>query len=608
MTDAPLPASLQGGGGRGLAPHGRPAHPDAERLGTATVRLLDRLAGSIADTTRPRGRELAAGLAALSIFPLMLLLAPTVYAERQFADVFLALDAGWRFMNGQVPHADYFSPAGLLYAALHGWAMQLFGVSAKAVVYANLILLPIVVAAGLIATGAGRLALWPRLWTLAAVVVTTVSPRLADGSFQDAVHMASYERHGLVLAAIIMIVTLVPPAQRAPVRGAVEATMVAALLVALFHMEATCFLWAAFGLSMAILTGSANRRVALAGATAAAVALITTGALSDYTGLYISDVLHAKAALASNEVSFASEPRTGTAMAEFGIGVLAVCAGAIWLLRGARDDRERAAAAGTVIRVLGITLSALALGALSIQSHAFGLIVPLILLLSATLVRARNRATRPAARPAVGFAALLLLGTSPDLLPDAAAVPYHLAAPLTAKTATATTAQASPLRDLALAEVYLADREDYRTPLSLVASGEASAEAYNALAMGFRGGDIQVLLDDGHALLARHARGAKVLSLSFAPWLSFSTPPPIGASPWLRFGLTHGQGSPLDTSRLLRDADAVMVPQVREEDDERLLYERIAENLQADFILIARTPLWALWMRPAAQASGQETK
>jgi len=44
-------------------------------------------------------------------------------------DVGVLLDAGWRFCQGQMPHRDYFSPLGPVYAALAGIPMWLNGVS-----------------------------------------------------------------------------------------------------------------------------------------------------------------------------------------------------------------------------------------------------------------------------------------------------------------------------------------------------------------------------------------------------------------------------------------------------------------------------------------------
>lgn len=563
--------------------------------------LLDRAGASVVETGRPCGRRLAVGLGLLCVFPLILLATPHVFVVRWHKDAFIPLEAGWRFINGQVPHIDYYSPLGWLYPALHGWAMQIFGVSAMALIQANLLIMPVVVGAGLLATSGGRLSVWPRLGLVAALGLAVLSPRFADGSVVEIVHLANYNRHGWALATIVLVAALIEPTRRSPARSAAETAMLTGLTLALFYLKITFFAWAGLGLMLAVLLVPANRAVAFFGGAGALAVLAACTAASDLNIGYFHDILQAKASFGGTYGLTERAPGFRKLLGDLwqNVGSLsAIVVIGVWLLRSADGVAERRAARAATLAVMLLAASALAINNQNHQHHLFGLLALLLILLGATVRRAEARQGVAARRAAAGVAALSLIVTAPQVVKDGLAIPLNVLLPLVSPTVKATAIAGTPIDDLMLVAVQNRRKETSR-PLTLVMSGELSAEAHEAFELQLTGADVQLLLDDGHRMLSAHAPGATVLSVSFSSWFSFftGTRPPVGGGLWWHYGRTFSENSPPDADRLLADADVVMLPRFREFDDTEAMWKLIGDAVRARYDIAAQSPLWTLWKK-----------
>jgi hypothetical protein len=56
-------------------------------------------------------------------------------------DVSVMLDGGWRIMNGQIPHVDFYSPPGPVALLVWAFGMSLGGACVSSISYANAFLL-----------------------------------------------------------------------------------------------------------------------------------------------------------------------------------------------------------------------------------------------------------------------------------------------------------------------------------------------------------------------------------------------------------------------------------------------------------------------------------
>lgn len=154
-------------------------------------------------------------LAAVAMIGALLLIAAvlwstqTVILSALFEDFFVPWGAGARWHAGMWPALDFPSALGPAYHALHGTSYGLSDGAATSVLRANVIAmavtLPVMVVvlfSRLPPLVAGAALLSFGLWMM--------SPRQADFDTKTLTHLASYNRHGLVWASLVLLIAAVP--------------------------------------------------------------------------------------------------------------------------------------------------------------------------------------------------------------------------------------------------------------------------------------------------------------------------------------------------------------------------------------------------------------
>lgn len=119
-------------------------------------------------------------------------------------DVLLLLDAGWRILNGQIPHTDYYNPIGPLTYLLTALGMKVAQPSVSSIVYGNLLLF---------------IVLTPWTWLIvrsrfsAAIAFLSVlfigflliAPRALGFDVRDTTYAMLYNRQGFALLSILLV-------------------------------------------------------------------------------------------------------------------------------------------------------------------------------------------------------------------------------------------------------------------------------------------------------------------------------------------------------------------------------------------------------------------
>ncbi|GEM_PF-1844045 len=124
-------------------------------------------------------------------------------------DLSTLLDGGYRVLQGQRPHVDFYSPLGLLTLALVAAGMKMGSSSASAIAYVHVIMLPvlaiwtwILLRSRVPAFWAGLVALW--------VGVLAVTPRSLGWPPPQVSYSMQYNRWGWALLAIMAVELFIP--------------------------------------------------------------------------------------------------------------------------------------------------------------------------------------------------------------------------------------------------------------------------------------------------------------------------------------------------------------------------------------------------------------
>jgi hypothetical protein len=130
-----------------------------------------------------------------------------------------------------------------------------------------------------------------------------------------------------------------------------------------------------------------------------------------------------------------------------------------------------------------------------------------------------------------------------------------------------------------------------------VLEGTVPAKLYDGLSAAAWNRDDDIILRDAVDLLSAHGqRESRIASLTFSPnfpWM-LGTAPPRGLPAWYDYRRTFDDITTRDTTALLQEVDAVLVPKVWQIEG---LWDAHAETVEAHFILAGETPLWRLWIR-----------
>jgi len=147
-------------------------------------------------------------------------------------DAFGTLDGAWRVLNGQTPHADFYSPLGPLIYLVTAFGLQLSHGGAEGAGYSQ------AVCGGLLGVwtyGMSRLRLGhlPAILLCITVVLLSINPA-SVGEPPLSTSCMSYNRYGYALVALLLVEAVArpdPAGRRAELRGGVSTGAILALLL-----------------------------------------------------------------------------------------------------------------------------------------------------------------------------------------------------------------------------------------------------------------------------------------------------------------------------------------------------------------------------------------
>lgn len=550
-----------------------PRPPDLlDRAWAAFVAAMDAPA-------RAWSRADAFGLGFLALAGVALAAAPVLYIEDLPLDLFVQLDGAQRWMAGQRPHVDFYTPVGSFWYALLGIAGAWSGGDPLLVLRSGLLLLPFVTLGAWVATR-DRLPDLPRVSLAAFLAVLAVSPRTLDSWLISGV--ATYNRYGWAFAGLVMAAVLLAPER--PAKRWPEALVVALSMVALFHLKVTYLALVGGVLAVALVAVPETRWITVVGGGLGGLG-VGASLAAPSTRAYLADL--GRAAEAAGGDGLLRMSRLVPELRANQLTLMLLLALGFVLARTSRGpDEERAASRA----VLGAVAVAVGLVGVTIQSHDKWiplLVLPLAMLFAAFRRRSITRGERGALPTALAGVALCgtLLG---DLGVDAQAlarVPLpHASVPLVDRD--------GPGRRI---RIPAGAKPDGR--LEMVIRGEITGFAYDNLQVTDWRLDNGRILEDAIDLLARNGLSdARIASLTFSATFPvlLGSPPPRHLPSWWDWKRTVGPADAPRMASMLSDSDVVLVPVVWNITGIADLGRPV---LQSEFEVRDRTPLWTLWVR-----------
>lgn len=473
--------------------------------------------------------------------PLLLSLKRDLIINYTFQDAFVPMDAAWRTLHGQWPHADFYTPLGLAYFWQHGVAAW-WGLDSHVVSRASFLALPFVLAPALTLAWR-RLPAFPMVLLTVFLTVLVTSPIPLDGPERLVAYLASYNSLGRALCAVVSLWALGEPRGHSAGWDVADAAAVGVVLLVLAFLKITFLALAAAIVAAGCVAAPRTWRMApvaaaVLAAGAAALELARPGLLAGYA----ADLGRARAANATTFRSFHVWRAVRMNMLPVGL-ILAMGAALAWVA-----PRQRWAAAG---------FAGAAAACVLVSTQNFdGFSAPLVVLVMLLAGRLRAAAGTSMERPRLATAGVfaVLMAVVPFLLTHVTGM-LNLARLNRSQGVVVGEGRAETLRDM----VWL------RNPVedAFVPEGVSNEEAVK---WGPRlPHDLgNAILADGLALLQRESLTAsRIASLSFSnPFPpALRAPSPRGVALWWDEGRTFATES-LTPGMVIGDVQVVMVPKL----------------------------------------------
>ena len=363
---------------------------------------------ALASSAGPRMWHLALALVLCLPILLLLVFARDLTINHTYHDIFIPLDAAWRTLQGQWPHADFFSPVGLAYFWQHGAAAWLWGMNSRLVSRASFIALPFVLIPAILFSWR-RLNAFSTVLLLVFLTVLIMSPIFLDGPERLVAYLANYNRLGSALCAVTALWALAAPRSHRTAWDLADAAAVGIMLLILAFLKVTFFALAVAVVATGCVVTPRLWRTAFVAGTILTIGIVAVELA--HRGLLLAYVADLKRAAAANTTAFRGFYTSQAIFANLVpiAIVLAMSAAAAWMA-----PRQRWALAGMV----GIAAACVLVSTQNYGGFSAPLIVLIMLL--AERLRAGDRTDNgfPTARPQLAIAGLFatLMATLPFLL------------------------------------------------------------------------------------------------------------------------------------------------------------------------------------------------
>ena len=524
--------------------------------------------------------ELAAAIAAAGC--------PTLNA--MVWDVATMLDGGWRLLNGQKPHVDFYSPLGLLPLLIVAGGMKIGSPSASAFAYSQAILLPVLTlwAWALLRTRtsaffSGAVAFW--------IGVLAVAPRSLGYAPPLVSYSMQYNRWGWALMLIACIELFVPP--RAGKSGALAAASTGVVAGLLLFLKLNYFGAVIIAIAIRLVLSGVDRKWltcaagALAGVAGAGFWYLNfdLGAFSGDLKLLASVQHPLTRVFTVVQLLFGNAP-------DFWLLASAILAAGLSISRS-RGWKSAA-------HLLAVPVSLAVLGILVCSANFQMFEIPLTAFaVFCVAEQLRPHLQRGGDPTKIGYVAVCLMALAiigNTLYRDLATLAAASSSP--AKDEAWTRFDAGPLRDLKVEGAPKGVTPD-SVRLALRAGAvpwrEESGEAYPYV----------LWLNDGVHLLKDHS-GAKsrvvVLDLSNPFSFALGLTPPRGDALFWQYKQTFDATHFPPPEKIFREVTLVMVPKVPISKASAIILHRVYSRvLASEFQRVAESDLWILYERTAAR-------
>ncbi|MEW6439350.1 MAG: hypothetical protein AB1640_00295 [bacterium] len=512
-------------------------------------------------------------------------------------DIFIQLDGGWRILNGQIPHVDYYTPLAPLPFLLTAAGMKLAPPSTSAITYGNVILLAVATPwAWLIARS--RMSTVHALLFVSFTAFLLIAPRALGDTPRATTYAMIYNRFGFALLSMLFVERLLMP--RGPMRprawllGAFSSGLILALLLL---CKITYFI---FGIAGVLLHLFLRREKRISQSISMIVGFSVVAAAAGLLLRLDLAALVSDAALASmrqSPVRFWLALRLLLSnFPQFYLlffAMLVLMAGG-WPAEpppGRRFLRHEPVLTSSFIAFSGLVLC---------STNCQPADIPLLFIAGLVLAEYLRRAIRSEENPGRP----ILQTTAGIKYLAAVMVATYLFAGIFLKDVTSTM-YAVAWHELALPRCPDSERLQSRTLRDFVVDRSAivstvvprtNVEAFT------------VQINDGLSLLRRHAsKDTRVLTMGFSNPFSFALelPPPRGDALWWQVDVTFNETLFPAGEKVFNDVDLVMVPRFPERTEATATMERIyRDRLDLLFYEKETTSFWTLLARKPDRPGG----
>lgn len=514
---------------------------------------------------------LAGGLAVPVLALLFVPLAGGVYLSSYVTDFVFMLDSAWRVSSGQVSNTDFSTPIGPLYYQLLHLAQLVFGGGPEAVLAAAP-LAALVAAPALILIAARRMGHGYALFLALVVTLRALTPRSMDTVSFDFTYLAVYNSLSWLLVTPVMVGALFVPERPSRVAPALEAPVMAALVVAMLLLKAHFGLVALAALGIGAIVQKGRERLAPLAALVLAGLGVALFAAADpaRAAAYVEQMRQVAAA---SELSARVLVRLRETVT-FSFVLFLASVAAIWLIEQYRKGPDGAALWRELLASLFLVAAAFAL---TLNNHDKALFLGLLVVLHAHLVAMRASSPKLAAlgpayrriKFAATFAPFVLAGGWYALMDGATLA----AAPAMARLHSGAEAISPRVEGLSLAE----------------GDGGMIREYWSSLEEGAR------------LLREKGLQSSRVLALDFVNPFPFllDAPPPKGVLAWLDYERTYSVRQHPAPEELFADVETVMRPVGArgEAINPAMLWRLYGPYIEENYERVARSDAWEVWRR-----------
>jgi hypothetical protein len=507
-------------------------------------------------------------------------------------DTFVYFDGIHRLNSGQVPHKDFHTPLGSVAYLIPYFGYRLSGGYGGSLELASFLVAAVFTLISIVLLH-GRTSVFFGVLTIAFLALLVAVPMNVGTLGNEVTHAMFYNRWGWA-ALVLVLVTYISPDRYTKGRLALEAFLLAFLIIFLFFLKITYFIFAlAFLFLLVLRPGRPDDRRLAAGAIF--LSFILWGLLElqlSLTRPYVEDL---RMAMAASGAVRGGLPRTVLVNLTDFLSVIAV----LYVLASKRELRWHA-----FLYVIFVTAAGLVILNQNYQPRS--IVIILTVLLWGYSLASRNRNSKEEPPPALStggdrrlIAFLLILFLAP-----------HIASDITGIISRSVRLAAGEHKGEQLVQVAGLERVYFGEPFSDLDKVREGADPFTVFnearaAPGkqelSQGEYVETINSGIHLLESHDIRSGKITTLDLANPFNFLThgAPSRGDYSWFHADRSISRNSHEPAENLFQDVNFIMVPTIPiTYTTTRLLWELYGEYIERQYVLLARNKYWTLYKRP----------